>query len=130
AGSEGAIPAARGFGPGVGGPRQARRVSRRVVPAAAFPARRAVGVVAAGGGAACRHEVLTAAHPTRCGRLEPRRAQPGNYLMEERNKGNQMMQHAFLSIDTIKGESRDAEHKDWIEIESFNQDVLQPRSAT
>ncbi|MGH8073562.1 MAG: type VI secretion system tube protein Hcp, partial [Lysobacter sp.] len=39
------------------------------------------------------------------------------------------MQHAFLSIDTIKGESKDAEHKDWIEIESFNQDVLQPRSA-
>lgn len=40
------------------------------------------------------------------------------------------MQHAFLSIDTIKGESKDSEHKDWIEIESFNQDVLQPRSAT
>ena len=40
------------------------------------------------------------------------------------------MQHAFLQIDTIKGESRDAMHKDWIEIESFNQDVLQPRSAT
>ena len=37
------------------------------------------------------------------------------------------MQHAFLSIDTIKGESKDAEHKDWIEVESFNQDVLQPR---
>ncbi|KGM53233.1 Hcp family protein [Lysobacter daejeonensis GH1-9] len=40
------------------------------------------------------------------------------------------MQHAFMSIDTIKGESKDADHKDWIEIESFNQDVLQPRSAT
>ncbi|KAF1712002.1 type VI secretion system tube protein Hcp [Pseudoxanthomonas kalamensis DSM 18571] len=40
------------------------------------------------------------------------------------------MQHAFLNIDTIKGESRDQEHKDWIEIESFTQDVLQPRSAT
>lgn len=40
------------------------------------------------------------------------------------------MQHAFLSIDSIKGESRDAMHKDWIEIESFNHDVLQPRSAT
>ncbi|MFT4256666.1 MAG: type VI secretion system tube protein Hcp [Pseudoxanthomonas sp.] len=40
------------------------------------------------------------------------------------------MQHAFLSIDTIKGESRDQDHKDWIEIESFNLDVLQPRSAT
>ncbi len=41
-----------------------------------------------------------------------------------------MAQHAFLSIDTIKGESRDQSHKDWIEIESFTQDVLQPRSAT
>ncbi|MCW5580147.1 MAG: type VI secretion system tube protein Hcp [Luteimonas sp.] len=40
------------------------------------------------------------------------------------------MQHAFLNIDTIKGESRDQDHKDWIEIESFNLDVLQPRSAT
>lgn len=40
------------------------------------------------------------------------------------------MQHAFLQIDTIKGESRDSQHKDWIEIESFNQSVLQPRSAT
>lgn len=40
------------------------------------------------------------------------------------------MQHAFINIDTIKGESRDRDHKDWIEIESFSQDVLQPRSAT
>ena len=40
------------------------------------------------------------------------------------------MQHAFLSIDTIKGESRDEQHRDWIEIKSFSQDVLQPRSAT
>lgn len=40
------------------------------------------------------------------------------------------MQHAFLSIDSIKGESRDSQHKDWIEIESFNHDILQPRSAT
>ena len=40
------------------------------------------------------------------------------------------MQHAFLSIDTIKGESRDDKHRDWIEIKSFSQDLLQPRSAT
>ena len=40
------------------------------------------------------------------------------------------MQHAFLSIDTIKGESHDDKHKDWIEIQSFSQDLLQPRSAT
>ena len=40
------------------------------------------------------------------------------------------MQHAFLSIDTIKGESHDAKHQDWIEIKSFSQDLTQPRSAT
>lgn len=40
------------------------------------------------------------------------------------------MQHAFLSIDTIKGESRDDKHPNWIEIKSFSQDLLQPRSAT
>jgi type VI secretion system secreted protein Hcp len=40
------------------------------------------------------------------------------------------MQHAFLNIDTIKGESRDESHKDWIEIKSFKQDLVQPRSAT
>lgn len=40
------------------------------------------------------------------------------------------MQHAFLSIDTIKGESRDDKHRDWIEIKSFSQDLVQPRSAT
>ncbi len=40
------------------------------------------------------------------------------------------MQHAFLSIDTIKGESHDDNHKGWIEIQSFSQDLLQPRSAT
>ncbi|WP_066092761.1 Hcp family type VI secretion system effector [Xanthomonas massiliensis] len=40
------------------------------------------------------------------------------------------MQHAFLTIDTIKGESHDDKHRDWIEIKSFTQDVLQPRSAT
>ncbi len=40
------------------------------------------------------------------------------------------MQHAFLSIDTIKGESRDDKHRDWVEIKSFSQDLLQPRSAT
>ncbi|WP_411832386.1 Hcp family type VI secretion system effector [Pseudoxanthomonas mexicana] len=40
------------------------------------------------------------------------------------------MQHAFLSIDTIKGESRDDKHRDWIEIKSFSQNLTQPRSAT
>lgn len=40
------------------------------------------------------------------------------------------MQHAFLNLDSVKGESRDAMHKDWIEIEAFNHDILQPRSAT
>jgi type VI secretion system secreted protein Hcp len=40
------------------------------------------------------------------------------------------MQHSFLNIDTIKGESRDSKHVGWIEIESFTQDLLQPRSAT
>lgn len=38
--------------------------------------------------------------------------------------------HAFLQIDTIKGESQDADHKGWIEILDFDFDVLQPRSAT
>lgn len=40
------------------------------------------------------------------------------------------MQHAFLNIETIKGESHDDHHKDWIEIKSFSQDLTQPRSAT
>ena len=40
------------------------------------------------------------------------------------------MQHAFLQIDTIKGESHDDKHRDWIEIQSFSQELLQPRSAT
>ncbi|TOG05031.1 Hcp1 family type VI secretion system effector, partial [Vibrio parahaemolyticus] len=34
------------------------------------------------------------------------------------------------SIDTIKGESHDDKHTDWVEIKSFSQDLLQPRSAT
>lgn len=38
--------------------------------------------------------------------------------------------HAFLQIDTIKGESKDQNHKDWIEVKDFDFDVLQPRSAT
>ncbi|MBV2209431.1 MAG: type VI secretion system tube protein Hcp [Thermomonas sp.] len=40
------------------------------------------------------------------------------------------MQHAFLTIDTIKGESHDDKHPEWIEIQTFSQDLLQPRSAT
>ena len=37
---------------------------------------------------------------------------------------------AFLKIDGIPGESTDDKHKDWIEIESFNQGLVQPASAT
>lgn len=30
----------------------------------------------------------------------------------------------------IKGESRDAEHKDWVEVESWQHEIVQPKSAT
>ncbi|KAB7769635.1 Hcp family type VI secretion system effector [Xanthomonas maliensis] len=40
------------------------------------------------------------------------------------------MQHSFLQIDTINGESNDSAHAKWIEIKSFSQDLMQPRSAT
>jgi type VI secretion system Hcp family effector len=36
----------------------------------------------------------------------------------------------FMKIDGIKGESTDANHKDEIEVMSFNHGVSQPRSAT
>jgi type VI secretion system secreted protein Hcp len=36
----------------------------------------------------------------------------------------------YLQIDGIKGESTDNAHKDWIECQSVNFGVLQPRSAT
>jgi len=36
----------------------------------------------------------------------------------------------YLQIDGIKGESQDDKHKDWIECESVNWGLVQPRSAT
>lgn len=36
----------------------------------------------------------------------------------------------YLQIDGIKGESQDDKHKDWIECESVNWGLIQPRSAT
>jgi len=37
---------------------------------------------------------------------------------------------AFLKIDGIPGESKDSNHKDWIEIVSYSHGVSQPSSAT
>ena len=36
----------------------------------------------------------------------------------------------YLQIDGIKGESSDATHKDWIECQTVEWEVLQPKSAT
>ena len=36
----------------------------------------------------------------------------------------------YLQIDGIKGESTDDRHKDWIECQSVQWDVAQPKSAT
>jgi type VI secretion system secreted protein Hcp len=36
----------------------------------------------------------------------------------------------YLQIEGIKGESRDADHKDWIEATSVHWNVRQPKSAT
>lgn len=36
----------------------------------------------------------------------------------------------YLQIDTIKGESTDSKHKDWIECKSVDFGVFQPKSAT
>lgn len=36
----------------------------------------------------------------------------------------------YLQIDTIKGESTDTAHKDWIECKAVNWEVIQPKSAT
>lgn len=36
----------------------------------------------------------------------------------------------YLQIDSIKGESSDSAHKDWIECTSVEWEVLQPKSAT
>jgi type VI secretion system Hcp family effector len=40
-----------------------------------------------------------------------------------------MASDMFLKIDGIKGESSDADHKEWMEIESFSWGVSQPASA-
>jgi type VI secretion system secreted protein Hcp len=40
------------------------------------------------------------------------------------------MADIYLQIDGLKGESTDSEHKDWIEILSFNHSISQPSSAT
>jgi len=36
----------------------------------------------------------------------------------------------YMQIDGLKGESTDSEHKDWIELLSFNHSITQPASAT
>jgi type VI secretion system secreted protein Hcp len=41
-----------------------------------------------------------------------------------------MASDIYLQIDGLKGESTDSEHKDWIEIHSFNHSISQPASAT
>ena len=46
------------------------------------------------------------------------------------NFGGNMAIDVYLQIDGIKGESTDAEHKDWIECTSVIWSVIQPRSAT
>jgi type VI secretion system secreted protein Hcp len=40
------------------------------------------------------------------------------------------MPDIYLQIDGLKGESTDADHKDWIEIHSYNHSISQPASAT
>jgi type VI secretion system secreted protein Hcp len=40
------------------------------------------------------------------------------------------MSDIYLQIDGLKGESTDSEHKDWIELLSFNHAISQPASAT
>jgi type VI secretion system secreted protein Hcp len=40
------------------------------------------------------------------------------------------MSDIYMQIDGLKGESTDSEHKDWIEILSFNHSISQPASAT
>ena len=41
-----------------------------------------------------------------------------------------MATDAYLRIDGIKGESSDQDHAGWIEVNSVQMGVLQPRSAT
>jgi len=40
------------------------------------------------------------------------------------------MADMYLQVDGLKGESTDSEHKDWIELLSFNHSISQPASAT
>jgi len=40
------------------------------------------------------------------------------------------MPDIYMQIDGVKGESTDSEHKDWIELLSFNHAITQPASAT
>jgi type VI secretion system secreted protein Hcp len=40
------------------------------------------------------------------------------------------MSDTYMQIDGLKGESTDSEHKDWIELLSFNHAISQPASAT
>src|SRR5215831_587263 len=40
------------------------------------------------------------------------------------------MADLYMQIDGLKGESTDSEHKDWIELLSFNHAITQPASAT
>jgi type VI secretion system secreted protein Hcp len=40
------------------------------------------------------------------------------------------MADIYMQIDGLKGESTDSEHKDWIEVLSFNHSITQPASAS
>ena len=40
------------------------------------------------------------------------------------------MPDMFMQVDSLKGESTDSEHKDWIELLSYNHSISQPASAT
>jgi type VI secretion system secreted protein Hcp len=40
------------------------------------------------------------------------------------------MSDIYLQIDSVKGESTDSEHKDWIEVQDFSHHIVQPASAT
>ena len=40
------------------------------------------------------------------------------------------MPDIYMQIDGVKGESTDTDHKDWIELLSFNHAITQPASAT
>ena len=40
------------------------------------------------------------------------------------------MADMYMQIEGLKGESTDSEHKDWIELLSFNHAIKQPASAS